>query len=58
MTQCIGHSDRVTALHSEGRQFVTGADDKKIIFWKLGRKRKGFIFEGHANTISGVLLFS
>lgn len=44
VTQCLGHTDAITAMHSEGRQFLTGSQDKRVIFWKLGRKRRGHMF--------------
>lgn len=58
VTQCLGHTDCISAIHSEGRQFVTGSYDKKIILWKLGKKRKGYMFEGHSNIVTGVHLFT
>lgn len=57
VTSCNGHSNSITVGDSNGRHFVTGDKDRHLIYWAMEKKRKAFYFEGHSNSITGVLMY-
>ena len=57
VTQCIGHDASITVGDSNGRHFVTGDKSRRLVYWAMEKKKKAYTFEGHMNSITGVLMY-
>ncbi|MEH2050257.1 MAG: hypothetical protein V7K70_11120, partial [Nostoc sp.] len=53
-----GHSDRVTvvALTHDGKQVISGSDDKTLKLWNLETGENERTFHGHGDTVNAVAL--